>query len=373
MNIAFYAPMKPADSPIPSGDRQMARAIIGVLETLGHDVRIASSFRSWSKAGGDDKMQRLSKLAAEEADRVLAEWSAEGWKPDMILTYHVYHKAPDWLGPRLSRALGIPYVIVEGARALKQQGGPWSVGFAAADDAFRAAGIVAAVTTEDIEGLRPVVPAERLRLLLPFIETDRFRRAGERRAPSDVPRLLAAGMMRDGDKRASYRVLADALDIVGERNWRLAIAGDGPAADEIRTWFAAGRTTFLGEVAPQDMPSVYADADIFVWPAVNEAYGLVLIEAQASGLPVIAGASGGVPDIVDDGVTGHLCPEGDAMAFAAALDRLLGDPETVAEFGKAAAIHAERHLDTAIAGRRLREILRKAQAVRAERRSGARS
>ena len=367
MNIAFYAPMKPVDSPTPSGDRQMARAIIGVMEASGHDVRIASSFRSWCKAGGNQDMKRLAGLADEEADRVLAEWSARGWQPDVILTYHVYHKAPDWLGPKLSRALKVPYVIIEGARALKQKDGQWSVGFAAADEAFQAADIVAAVTTEDIEGLAPVVQAERLRLLLPFIETDRFRRAGENRTPSDVPRLLAVGMMRDGDKRASYRVLANALDSVGNRNWRLIIAGGGPAAGEIRTWFPAGRTEFLGEVAPEDMPNVYASADIFVWPAINEAYGLVLIEAQASGMPVVAGQSGGVPDIVDSGTTGHLCPEGDARLFAAALDRLLGDPVNVSEFGRSAALHAERNFDTAIATRKLQEILRKAQAVHAER------
>ena len=370
MKIAFYAPMKPVDSSTPSGDRQMARAVIGILESSGHDVQIASSFRSWCKDGGNENMKRLARLAEEEANRILTDWSKSGWRPDAILTYHVYHKAPDWLGPVLGRALNVPYVIIEGARALKQKSGLWSVGFAAADEAFRAADIVAAVTTEDVEGLEPVVQAERLRLLLPFVETDRFRRAAEDRVPSDIPRLLAVGMMRDGDKRASYRVLANALDFVGNRNWRLIIAGGGPVADEIRSWFPAERTEFLGEVAPENMPGVYASADIFVWPAVNEAYGLVLIEAQASGMPVVAGHSGGVPDIVDSGKTGHLCPEGDARAFAAALDRLLSDRAALSEFGKSAALHAERNLDTAIAGRKLQEILRKAQAIHAGRQSG---
>lgn len=370
MNIAFYAPMKPVNATTPSGDRQMARAIVGALEKNRHGVRIASAFRSWCKTGGDKEMKRLAGSADDEAQRILQHWAEEGWRPDLFLTYHVYHKAPDWLGPKLGRALNVPYVIIEGARALKQQNGPWSVGFAAADEAFEAADIVVAIHAEDLMGLKSVVPASRLRTLMPFIDTERFRRAALTRTASEVPRLLAAGMMRHGDKRASYRVLADALDRVGNRDWHLTIAGGGPAANEIRGWFPAGRTDFLGEVAPADMPAVYASADVFVWPAVNEAYGLVLIEAQAAGMPVVAGRSGGVPDIVCDGKTGYLCPEGDAGAFAAALDRLLADRRTVSEFGRSAATHAERDLDTEIACRKLGGFLHEAQAIHAARKSG---
>jgi len=373
VNIAFYAPMKPVNAPTPSGDRQMARAIVGALEKNRHGVRIASTFRSWCKSGGDEEMKRLAGCADEEAERILKNWAEEGWRPDLILTYHVYHKAPDWLGPKLGRAFNVPYVIIEGARALKQKNGPWSVGFAAADEAFGTADIVVAIHAEDLMGLKSVVPAGRLRTLMPFIDTERFRRAAMTRTASEVPRLLAVGMMRDGDKRASYRVLADALDRLEKRNWHLTIAGGGPAADEIRSWFSAGRTDFLGEVAPTDMPCVYASADIFVWPAVNEAYGLVLIEAQAAGMPVVAGRSGGVPDIVVDGVTGYLCPEGDASAFAEALDRLLADQGTVAEFGRSAASHAERNLDTDIACSKLDEFVREAQAIHCARKSGSAS
>ena len=60
-----------------------------------------------------------------------------------------------------------------------------------------------------------------------------------------------------------------------------------------------------------------------VWPAVNEAYGIALLEAQAAGLPVAAGRTGGVPDVVRDGRTGALCPVGEPVAFAETVARLL--------------------------------------------------
>lgn len=357
MNIAFYAPMKPLDDPTPSGDRQMGRAIIGALEGCGHVVRIASRFRAWCRTGGDDAMAALAEQAKDEADTVLDNWRTEGYRPDLVLTYHVYHKAPDWIGPMLSRATGAAYMIVEGARALKQQKGPWATGFAAADAAFDRADAVVAIHAEDAEGLEPVVPRERLWLLPPFIDTGRFREAERRPAENEVPRLLAVGMMRDGDKRASYQVLARALARLADRPWQLTVAGDGPAGKTIRALFPAERTRFLGELAPEEMPAVYAGADIFVWPAINEAYGLVLLEAQAAGLPVVAGCTGGVPDIVADGETGLLAPEGDDTLFAEALAGLLDDPQMRTRMGKAAAAKAAGDHDIEGAQKRLQAII----------------
>ena len=63
--------------------------------------------------------------------------------------------------------------------------------------------------------------------------------------------------------------------------------------------------------------------DLYLWPAINEAYGMAFLEAQAAGLPVVAGRTGGVPAVVADGVTGLLTPIGDAAAFAGAVARLL--------------------------------------------------
>ena len=68
--------------------------------------------------------------------------------------------------------------------------------------------------------------------------------------------------------------------------------GSGLSGDRVR---------LLGPVAEPDLPPLYAACDLYVWPAVAEAYGMAMLEAQAAGLPVLAGREGGVADIVDDG------------------------------------------------------------------------
>ena len=89
---------------------------------------------------------------------------------------------------------------------------------------------------------------------------------------------------------------------------------------------SAQRVRFAGAVPHAELPALYAAADLYLWPAINEAYGMAFLEAQAAGLPVVAGRTGGVPAVVADGVTGLLTPIGDAAAFAAAVARLLDAP-----------------------------------------------
>ena len=104
MRIAFYAPMKSPRHPVPSGDRLMARQLMQALELLDAEVRLASEVRTYIKApdtvGLEDEM-----LAGEsEARRIIREWEAEGWRPDVWFCYHPYYKALDWIvqNPKVS-------------------------------------------------------------------------------------------------------------------------------------------------------------------------------------------------------------------------------------------------------------------------------
>ncbi|WP_345772369.1 glycosyltransferase [Azospirillum baldaniorum] len=110
------------------------------------------------------------------------------------------------------------------------------------------------------------------------------------------------------------------------------------------SWAGEG-VLILGQQDSDALAALYAAADLMVWPAVNEAYGMALLEAQAAGLPVVAGRTGGVPDVVRDGVTGLLPPVGDAEAFAAAIRALLDDPGRRRRFGEAARRIAEAEHD----------------------------
>lgn len=342
MTIALYFPMKTPDDPVASGDREMARLLVRIIERLGETPVLASRLRTWRAAPDTAAFAALQAESSREADRLIAGWRDGNDRPTAWVTYHLYHKAPDWIGPRVASALDIPYVVVEASRALKRATGPWAPGFSACDRALAAADAVVAMHAEDRAGLADVVAADRLFTLIPFIDTAPFAaiiRAP--RPPGTPPRLLAAGMMRRGNKEACYRTLADATALLGERDWHLTIAGDGEAANDIRPLFDPARTTFLGAVDKARMPEVYAGADLFVWPAVNEPFGLVFLEAQAAGLAVVGGRVRGVPEVVDDGVTGILAEPGDPAAFAAAMAELIDAParrETMAEAARTRAL-----------------------------------
>jgi glycosyltransferase involved in cell wall biosynthesis len=164
-------------------------------------------------------------------------------------------------------------------------------------------------------------------------------------------------MMRRGDKLASYRILAEALGHLGGRPWHLTVAGDGEARAEVEALFAPlrDRVALLGQVGSRDrLAALYRDADLLLWPAVNEAYGMALLEGQALGCPVVAGAYGGVASVVQDGRTGLLAPPGDAVAFAAAVRSLLDDPGRIARLSRAAARFVREERGLAGAARRLR-------------------
>jgi glycosyltransferase involved in cell wall biosynthesis len=167
-------------------------------------------------------------------------------------------------------------------------------------------------------------------------------------------------MMRPGDKLASYRILAAALDRLRHLPWTLDVVGDGEARDEVARLFSplAQRVRFHGQIESKaDLKALYEAADLLVWPAVNEAYGMVLLEAQALGCAVIAGAYGGVASVVRDGETGMLTRPGDVMAFANALSELLQDRERLRALGASAFRFVRHDRDLDHAALRLRNAL----------------
>jgi glycosyltransferase involved in cell wall biosynthesis len=99
----------------------------------------------------------------------------------------------------------------------------------------------------------------------------------------------------------------------------------------------------LGAVPREALGGIYAACDLFVWPAINEAFGMALLEAQSCGLPAVAGAWGGVAAILVDGKTGWLSKPGDAGAFSADIDFALD--ANLWAFSQAARENASRKHD----------------------------
>lgn len=364
MRVAFYAPLKPPDHPTPSGDREMARALLALLEQAGHQPFLASRLRTFDRTGDALRQRRLARIGAAEARRVLRRIDRGLLPcPGLWLTYHSYHKAPDHLGPSVASRLRIPYAIVEASCGPRQASGPWALGHAAALAALRRADVVLAMTERDRPGLAAAMGGEeRIHRLPPFIDTGPFRdldRERQRRLwatrlalPPGAPLLLAVAMMRDDVKRRSYALLSDALGRCLDRTWMLAVAGDGPARPAIAAELAGlgpDRTRLLGRLDRAALPGLYAACDLLVWPGLEEAYGLVFLEAGAAGLPVVACREGGVPEIVEDGLAGRLVAGRDPAAFAATIRSLLDDPGARARLGEAGRARIESHHGTAAA------------------------
>jgi glycosyltransferase involved in cell wall biosynthesis len=375
VRIAFYAPLKSPTHSTPSGDRRVAELLMEALERAGHRVELASTFRSYDRDGDPTRQAALREEGLALGRRLARRWreGPAASRPELWFTYHVYYKAPDWLGPEASAALGIPYVIAEASYAPKRAGGPWAIGHEATADAVRRAALVLSPTRYDVACLEPLVDArDRIVLLPPFLDATPFRAAAGARAQhrarlaaayridAGMPWIVAAAMMRPGDKLASYRALAAALARLKDLPWRLIVAGDGPVRAEVEAAIdaaAPGRAHFLGELGLVELAAVYAASDLCAWPAVNEAYGMALLEAQASGVPVVACALRGVPDVVEDGRTGLLVPPGDDEAMAQGLRALLTDDARRAALGRAAAAFVRAGRSIGAAAERLEQAL----------------
>lgn len=171
------------------------------------------------------------------------------------------------------------------------------------------------------------VPAVRLQTIPCGIDTRGFAAAAagsDRDRPGPV--IVTVGRLV---RRKGHHVLIDALAVVRDRHphARLLVVGEGPERMALEAQAAdrgmADRVTFMGTVYPTT--SVLAAADLFVFPSIGEPQGLALLEAYAAGVPVVASRTGGIPEMLTDGVEGLLAPPGDAGGLASAMLRMLAD------------------------------------------------
>ncbi len=424
MRIAFYAPLKAPDHPTPSGDRLIAGLLVRALERAGHEVALASRLRTFDGAGDRARQRRLARIGRAEAQRLLDGWLGSPRAPRCWFTYHLYHKAPDWIGPRVSARLRIPYLVAEASYAPKQARGAWRHGHRAVAAALARAGRVIALNPDDVPGLerllggfedpardprdfpddvsgldrlpgglegladdpcdfpddvpdleRPPGGGARLCRLAPFIDIETCVSRGDRSrrrariarlvsTGPEVPLLACVAMMRGGRKAESFRLLARALERIPHVPWHLLVVGDGPARREVEASFAelgaAGRVTFLGLRPPPALWGIVSVCDLFVWPALGEPIGMAMLEAQALGIPVVAGDARGVGEVVVHGAGGWLVPEGDAAAFAGAVEKALIDPAALAAAGVAARAQVRARHGLAAASRNLDRWIREA-------------
>lgn len=178
------------------------------------------------------------------------------------------------------------------------------------------------------------------------------------RGPGDRDRLRSLAGAGDGEPvlvvaaqfipRKGHRDLLAALptilDEVRGPAPRVVFLGRGPLEDHLRA--EAGRLGVAERVAfpgfVPDLPALLPAADLLVHPATLEGLGVVLLQASAAGVPIVAARAGGIPEVVREGENGLLVPPGDPPALAAAILRVLADPELARRLGEGGRALAER-------------------------------
>jgi glycosyltransferase involved in cell wall biosynthesis len=143
--------------------------------------------------------------------------------------------------------------------------------------------------------------------------------------------------------RLSSEKQIDQLKPVLERvhGTRLALVGDGPARAELQQHFTGTNTKFMGYLQGERLSQAYASADIFVFPSALETFGLVVTEAMAAGLPVVASRVGGVCDVVQEERTGCTFEVNDIDALIDGVARISVDRSRLAQMGRDARAFAE--------------------------------
>jgi glycogen synthase len=169
------------------------------------------------------------------------------------------------------------------------------------------------------------------------------------------PRVLFVGRLAP---QKGVSTLVEAAGLLKEPSAQVLLVGDGPERSKLeRDAERLGvddRLHFVGFFAHERLPAVLAHADLLVLPSLYEELGTVLLEAMQAALPIVASRTGGIPDLIEDGVNGMLVPAGDPEALARAIDRLLADRDLARRLSKEAQQRAKDYDWEVLAERVLR-------------------
>lgn len=218
--------------------------------------------------------------------------------------------------------------------------------------ALRPAQRVVAVWSAGEAALRQVVPPDRVRLIDNGVRTDLYRPAPA--AGEGVPRVLYVGLLTPRKGLLDLLAASAILRGRGVAHELVLLGGtpdEGPAGEAAVRAAVDGQAELLGTRRPEEMPAVYADADVFCLPSWWEAMPLSVLEAMAAGLPVVATDVGDVARAVAHGETGCVVPPRSPADLAAALEPVLLDPDLRRRMGAAGRARVETRFSAeAVAG-----------------------
>jgi glycosyltransferase involved in cell wall biosynthesis len=180
------------------------------------------------------------------------------------------------------------------------------------------------------------VPADRVRVIPSGVRPALFAAPGRADPLAGLPRPRVVFLGRLHEQKNVDLLLHAAARL--RHPAHVVIAGDGPERQHLeelhRRLGLAGRVTFLGFVDHEAVPALLRGADMLVMPSRYEELGTAMVEAMWSGVPVVATRTGGIPDLVQDGVSGRLVEPGDVDGLTRAVDDLLADPDLRRRLGE---------------------------------------
>ncbi|MDJ0721202.1 MAG: glycosyltransferase family 4 protein [Desulfobacterales bacterium] len=365
MKIFYYMPFKPLGHPNPSGDLIIGSGLFAYLRRCGHEITLASTLRARWLYWKPWMWLHLLK----EAARIV--WRLRKAPVDIWLTYHSYYKAPDALGALCTLIRPTPYFIFQGVYSTKRRR-HWKTrpGFMINRWVLGQAVAVFTNKRRDEINLKRLLPTERVHYIAPGVDTALFRRdAAARKAlrrewgEEDAPVILTAAMFRPGVKTEGLEKTIRACQALRRQglDFRLVVCGDGASGPHLRALarrVLGANAVFTGKIPREAMYRFFSAADIFAFPGIHEGLGMVYLEAQACGLPVVAFDRWGASELVRDGQTGLLCSSARPQAFQEALAQLIQDGRLRRRLGAAAREHVCAHHDQDRNHRHFEHLLR---------------
>jgi len=230
---------------------------------------------------------------------------------------------------------------------------------------LRHAGALTAITEDCRQhALRAGAPAERIRLVFNGSDLRRFSPGenGSRGDPRFGPNMIFA--CRQLFPRKGIRFLLEAGAQLKPQfpDLKIVVAGDGFERPQLARLAAdlgiAADVTFLGWVPNAELPQYYRAAALSVIPSLEEGFGIPAAEAMGCEVAVVATDAGGLPEVVEHGVTGLVVPRGDSKALARAIGSLLADPERRRRMGQAGRERALRLFDWDRSAQQFEELYR---------------
>jgi glycosyltransferase involved in cell wall biosynthesis len=224
--------------------------------------------------------------------------------------------------------------------------------------------------------LKRLLPAERVQYVAPGVDTTLFQRdpAARRSLRSDWrcgqdTVILSVAMFRPGVKTEGLEIIIQACYGLKQkgRAFRLVICGEGANNAHLRELAnqrLGNRVIFTGRIERDQMHRIYSAADLFAFPGIREGLGMVYLEAQACGLPVVAFNRWGAAEVVRDGLTGLLSSPDKPEALLENLDQFIQNRDLRLKMGAAARVHVTTNHDQTLNYRRFEALLQQSVTTR---------